>query len=71
MGGGRLEEADECTGGGQFGTYGDEGGEDACVAVREVFDSQRQVSSLGWGWGYAGEEVGFWVRVGGGDIFVD
>ena len=71
MGGGRLEEADECGGGGQVGTYGDEGGEEACVAVREVLDSESQVSSLGWEWGCAGEEVGFWAMVAGGDIFVD
>ena len=47
MGGGIFEEADKGCGGGEFGADGDEAGEDAGVAVWEVFDFECEVSFLG------------------------
>ena len=67
LGGGGFEEADEGGGGGKVGADGDEGGEDACVAVREVLDFEGEVTSLvGARWCGMRREMTFvrWTWVG-------
>lgn len=46
LGRGVFEKADEGCGGGEFGTDGDEGGEDAGIAIGELLDSEGGISFL-------------------------